>query len=179
MSIRPVHLLGSPVLRERAKEVGGAVDDDVRRLVEDLRETMHAYKGVGLAANQVGVARRVAVVETGENDLLVLIDPLIVEREGELVDEEGCLSIPDIYGDVKRSATIVVETTALDGGRVRVPASELKARAVQHEIDHLDGILFLDRLNILTRQFKLRKWKNQRKGETSLLREVPATADEA
>jgi len=179
VSIRPVHLLGSPVLRERAKEVGGAVDDEVRKLVEDLRETMHAYKGVGLAANQVGATRRVAVVETEGNDLLVLIDPVILEREGEIIEEEGCLSIPDIYGDVKRAANIVVETTSLDGERVRVPASELKSRAIQHEIDHLDGILLLDRLNILTRQFKLRKWKNQRKGETSLLREVPATADEA
>jgi peptide deformylase len=178
VGIRSVHLLGSPVLRERAKEVG-AVDDEVRRLVEDLRETMHAYKGVGLAANQVGVARRVAVVETEENDLLVLIDPEIVEREGQIDDEEGCLSIPDIYGDVRRAAHVVVETTTLDGQRVRVPATELKARAIQHEIDHLDGILFLDRLGLLKRQLMLRKWKNQRKGETSLLREVPATADEA
>ena len=179
MSIRPVHLLGSPALRERAKEIGASVDHEVRQLVEDLRETMHVYKGVGLAANQIGVARRVAVVETDDTELVVLIDPVIVQREGEIVDEEGCLSIPDIYGDVKRSANIVVETTTLDGDRVRVPASELKSRAIQHEIDHLDGILFLDRLNLLTRQFKLRKWKNQRKGETSLFREVPATPAEA
>lgn len=178
MSTRPVHVLGSPVLRERAKEVG-VVDDEVRRLVEDLRETMHAYKGVGLAANQVGVARRVAVVETENDDLLVLIDPEIVEKEGQIDDEEGCLSIPDLYGDVRRAAKVVVETTTLDGQRVRVPAADLRARAIQHEIDHLDGILFVDRLGLLKRQLLLRKWKNQRKGETSLIREVPATADEA
>ena len=178
MSILPVHLLGSPALRERAKEVG-APDDQVRRLVEDLRETMHAYKGVGLAANQVGITRRVAVVEAGDNDLLVLIDPEIVQKEGQVDEEEGCLSIPDIYGDVRRAARVVVETTELDGQRVRVPASDLKARAIQHEIDHLDGILFIDRLSLLRRQLLLRKWKNQRKGETSLLREVPATAAEA
>ena len=178
MSVLPVHVLGSPVLRERAKEVG-VVDDEVRRLVEDLRETMHAYKGVGLAANQVGVARRVAVVETEGSDLLVLIDPEIVEKEGQIDDEEGCLSIPDLYGDVRRAATVVVETTTLDGQRVRVPAADLRARAIQHEIDHLDGILFVDRLGLLKRQLLLRKWKKQRKDETGLLREVPATADEA
>jgi len=178
VSVLPVHVLGSPVLRERAKEVG-VVDDEVRRLVEDLRETMHAYKGVGLAANQVGVARRVAVVETEGSDLLVLIDPEIVEKEGQIDDEEGCLSIPDLYGDVRRAATVVVETTTLDGQRVRVPAADLRARAIQHEIDHLDGILFVDRLGLLKRQLLLRKWKKQRKDETGLLREVPATADEA
>ncbi len=178
MSILPVHLLGSPVLRERAADVG-PVDDEVRRLVEDLRETMHAYKGVGLAANQVGLARRVAVVETDDEGLLPLIDPVIVEQEGEVEDEEGCLSIPDIYGDVRRAARIVVETTALDGRRVRVGATELKSRAIQHEIDHLDGILFLDRLSLLKRQLLLRKWKHARKGETSLLRELPATTAEA
>lgn len=178
MTIRPVHLLGSPVLRERAKEVA-SVDEGVRRLVGELRETMHAYRGVGLAANQVGVARRVAVVEAEENDLVVLINPEIVEREGEIDEEEGCLSIPDIYGDVRRAARIVVETTALDGQRVRVSATDLKARAIQHEIDHLDGILFLDRLSLLRRQLLQRKWRKLRKGETSLLREVPATAAEA
>lgn len=178
MTIRPVHLLGSPVLRERAKEIA-AVDDEVRRLVEELRETMHLYKGVGLAANQVGIARRVAVVETEENDLVVLINPMIVESDGEIIEEEGCLSIPDVYGDVRRAARIVVETTGLDGRRVQVSATDLKARAIQHEIDHLDGILFLDRLSLFRRQLLLRKWKNLRKGETSLLREVPATAAEA
>lgn len=177
MSILPVHLLGSPALRERAKEVG-AVDVTVRQLVEDLRETMHAYKGVGLAANQVGLARRVAVVEIEAGDLLPLIDPEIVERTGQIDDEEGCLSIPDFYGDVRRAARVVIETTAFDGQRVRVEATDLKARAIQHEIDHLDGILFLDRLSLLKRQLLLRKWKKSRKGETSVIREVPPTADE-
>lgn len=178
MSILPVHLLGSPALRERAKEVG-AVDVTVRQLVEDLRETMHAYKGVGLAANQVGLARRVAVVEIEAGDLLPLIDPEIVERTGQIDDEEGCLSIPDFYGDVRRAARVVIETTAFDGQRVRVEATDLKARAIQHEIDHLDGILFLDRLSLLKRQLLLRKWKKSRKGETSVIREVPPTADDA
>jgi len=177
MTVRPVYLLGSPPLRDRAREVG-AVDDEIRELVRDLLDTMHVFKGVGLAANQVGVTRRVAVVQTDEGDPLVLIDPEIVAREGEIKAEEGCLSIPDIYGDVRRAAQVEVETTTLEGHRVRVSASELRARAIQHEIDHLDGILFVDRLSLLKRRMLLKKWKNSRKGETSLIREVPATADQ-
>jgi len=174
----PIHLLGSAVLRERAKDIA-TVDDEVRRLVEDMRETMQAYRGVGLAGNQVGIPRRVAIVQPDHEDLLVLINPEIVERDGEIEAEEGCLSIPDIYGDVRRAARIVVETTTLEGRRLQVPASDLKARAIQHEIDHLDGILFLDRLSLFRRQLLLRKWKNQRRGETGLLREEPETAAEA
>jgi peptide deformylase len=177
MTVRPVHLLGSPPLRERAQEVG-TVDDAVRILVRDLFDTMYAYKGVGLAANQVGVTRRVAVVHADDDQPLVLIDPQIVAQEEEIEAEEGCLSIPDVYGDVRRAARVEVETTTLEGTRVRVTAEELKARAIQHEIDHLDGILFVDRLSLMKRKLLLRKWKNARKGETGLLREVPATADE-
>jgi peptide deformylase len=176
VSILPVHVLGSPPLRERAREVG-TVDEDVRRLVSDLLETMRAYKGVGLASNQVGVTRRVAVVQTAEEEEpLILIDPVLLETQDEATDEEGCLSIPDIYADVTRAARVVVETTTLDGTRVRVEASELKARAIQHEIDHLDGIVFFDRLSPLKRRLLMRKWKTQRKGETSLTREVPEEA---
>ncbi|MBI4499784.1 MAG: peptide deformylase [Gemmatimonadetes bacterium] len=177
MTIRPIHLLGSSPLRERAQEVGKVVDDEVRQLVRDLFDTMHAAKGVGLAANQIGVTRRVAVVQAGEqSEPLVLIDPVIVERQDEATDEEGCLSIPDIYAEVTRPARVVVETTTLEGARVRVEAGELKARAIQHEIDHLDGILFLDRLSPLKRRLLLRKWKTLRKGQTGLLREVPEAA---
>ena len=178
MSVRPIHLLGSATLRERAVEVG-VVDDTVRHLVDDLFETMVAYKGVGLAANQVGIARRIAVVDTGDQHPIVLIDPLIIEREGADLEEEGCLSIPDIYGDVERATRVVVETTNRDGERLRVEAAELKARAVLHEIDHLEGILFLDRVSPLKRWMLLKKWQKQRKGKTGHLREAePATAPE-
>jgi peptide deformylase len=178
VTIRLIHLLGSPPLRERAKEVG-PVDDGVRDLVRDLLDTMYAAKGVGLASNQIGVTRRVAVVHTGEpgEEPLVLIDPVIIRNDGETTDEEGCLSIPDIYADVTRPATIVVETTTLAGGRIQVAATDLRARAIQHEIDHLDGIVFFDRTSPLKRRLLMRKWKTMRKGETSLFREVPETAD--
>lgn len=178
MSVRPIHLLGSPVLRQRANEVAG-VDDEVRTLVEDLLDTMRADKGVGLAANQVGVARRVAVVDTNDGQPpLVLINPVILGRSGKAVEEEGCLSIPEIYGNVERALHIVVETTGLDGRRITAEADELRARAVQHEIDHLDGILFLDRVSPLKRKLLVNKWNRLRKGKTGFLKEVPAAAAE-
>lgn len=178
MSVRPIHLLGSPVLRQRADEVKG-VDAAVRTLVEDLLDTMRADKGVGLAANQVGLARRVAVVDTNDGlPPVALINPVILEREGKAVQEEGCLSIPEIYGNVERALHIVFETTALDGQRVRMEASELRARAIQHEIDHLDGILFIDHLSPLKRKLVLNKWNRLRKGKTGFLKEVPAAAAE-
>jgi peptide deformylase len=172
VATRPIHLLGSPILRQRTRQVR-AVDDAVRRLVEDLFDTMRADKGIGLAANQVGETLRVAVVDVGEGEEpVVLINPEIVEREGTQRAEEGCLSIPEIFADVDRAARIVVETTDLGGARRRVAAADLKSRAIQHEIDHLDGILFLDRLSPLKRRMLMKKWQKLRKGQTGFLKEV-------
>ena len=174
MTVRTLHLLGSPVLRQKSAAVP-KVDDAVRRLVDDLFETMRAAKGVGLAANQIGVARRVAVVDIGEEDPppLVLINPVIIERgDEEEVAEEGCLSIPDIFGDVTRRLRLVVEAMDRDGNTSRVEAHGYKARAIQHEIDHLDGILFLDHLSAVKRGLLLSKWKKSRKGQTGYLKEV-------
>lgn len=177
MSIRPIHLLGSPVLRERAAEVAG-VDADLRALVEDLLDTMRGDKGIGLAANQVGIPQRVAVVDTNDGQPpLALINPVILEREGSAVQEEGCLSIPEIYGNVERAVRVVVETTTLEGTRTRVEATELRARAIQHEIDHLDGVLFIDHLSPLKRRLLLNKWRRLRKGKEGFLKEVPAAAE--
>ena len=174
MTVRTLHVLGSPVLRQKSPRVT-AVDDEVRRLVDDLFETMHAAKGVGLAANQIGVARRVAVVDVGEEDPppLVLINPVIVERsEEDETAEEGCLSIPDIFGDVTRSARVVVEALDQGGKKLRTEAHGYKARAIQHEIDHLDGILFLDHLSAVKRNLLLSRWKKSRKGKKGYLKEV-------
>jgi peptide deformylase len=179
MSILPIHLLGSPVLRERAEEIG-TVDDEIRTFVQHLFDTMHADQGIGLAANQVGVARRVAVVQTEDEDAVVLIDPVILERDGKVRGEEGCLSIPEIFADVDRAQRIVVETTTLDGERVTVEATDLRARAIQHEIDHLDGILFLDHVSPLKRRMLLQRWKRQRRGTTGHIKEVvPQGASQA
>jgi peptide deformylase len=175
VSLRPLHLLGSPVLRERAREIGTPTAATAA-FVEDLFDTMRAADGVGLAANQVGVAERVAVVDTRDGEPIVLIDPVIVERYGRERGEEGCLSIPDLFGEVERATRIVVETTALDGARVRVEALDLRARAVQHEIDHLDGVLFVDHLSPLKRRMLLRKWDKQRKGETGYIKTLAPVA---
>ncbi|HKC46818.1 MAG TPA: peptide deformylase [Gemmatimonadales bacterium] len=174
MSLRKLHLLGSPVLRQRAEPVPG-VDDAVRQLIDDLFETMHAAKGVGLAANQVGIAQRVAVVDTGGEapQPLVLVNPTIVHRGEETeTAEEGCLSIPEVFGDVERPVSIIVEATDRSGTPFRLETSGYQARAIQHEVDHLDGVLFLDHLSAVKRGLLLSKWKRLRKGETGYLKEV-------
>ena len=172
MSLRLLHLLGSPVLRQRSAEVE-TVDDEVRQLVEDLFETMDAARGVGLAANQVGVARRVAVVDA-DDDRFAMIDPVIVETEGRATAEEGCLSIPEIYGDVSRPERVVVEATDEHGHRYRKEATGLKARAIQHEIDHLDGILFLDHLSLVRRQVLLARYRREHRDDAGFTKEVQA-----
>ena len=168
MSLRHIHLLGSPVLRQRSAEVV-TVDDEVRALVTDLFETMDFSKGVGLAANQVGIARRIAVVGVEERRY-ALINPVIVARTGTVKDEEGCLSIPEIYGDVERAALVVIEALDEHGVTQRIEGSELLGRALQHEIDHLDGILFLDRVGPIKRRFLVRQWEKSRKGETGYIK---------
>jgi peptide deformylase len=170
MSLLPLHLLGSPVLRQRSAEVA-AIDQEVRRLIDDMFETMDAAKGVGLAANQVGVARRIAVVHADE-DRFVMVNPRIVEAEGRAVAEEGCLSIPEVYADVARPERVVVEALDAEGSPYRKEATGLKARAIQHEIDHLDGILFLDHLSLIKRQMLMAKWRREHKDDVGFTKEV-------
>jgi len=170
VSLLQLHLLGSPVLRQHSGVVP-SVDDDVRRLIADMFETMDAAKGIGLAANQVGVARRVAVVDV-DDDRFVMVNPRIVETEGRASAEEGCLSIPDIYGDVTRPDRVVVEALDAEGQPYRKEAVGLKARAIQHEIDHLDGILFLDHLSLVRRQMLLAKWRREHKDDAGFTKEV-------
>jgi peptide deformylase len=174
MSLLPLYLLGEPVLRQRSTEVG-AVTDDVRRLIDDMFDTMDAAKGVGLAANQVGVARRVAVIDA-EGSRFALVNPVLLSAEGRSVAEEGCLSIPDIFGDVTRPERIVLEALDRDGRPFRLDAEGLVARAVQHEVDHLDGILFLDHLSLMRRRLLLARWKREH-GDAPTIKEVqPASA---
>jgi peptide deformylase len=178
VSLRPLHLLGSPVLRQRAAEVA-RVDDGVRGFIQDLFDTMRASKGVGLAANQVGDTRRVCVVETDEGHSYALVNPVIVERDRAIIkEEEGCLSIPDIYAEVERSARVVVEAMDEQGVTRRVEGTGLLSRALQHEIDHLDGILFLDRVGPIKRRFLMRDWEKKRKGEKGFIKEVAVPAAE-
>lgn len=149
-----------PVLLVRAEEVS-EIDSGVRQLVADMVTTMHAAPGIGLAANQVGITRRVAVVDLSvgkdPSELVVLINPRVLSQEGSQIEEEGCLSIPGVTEMVQRAARVEVEAVNLDGRRFRVQGEALLARALLHEIDHLDGILFLDRLSPLKRRLIRKK----------------------
>jgi peptide deformylase len=160
VSLLPIVKYPETVLNTRAEEIV-SIDEGIRKLVSDMVETMHAAPGVGLAANQVGVLRRVAIVDlsVGKDPaaLLVLINPRVLASEGNQVDEEGCLSIPGITEMVPRPLRVEVEALDLQGASYRVRGEGLLARALLHEIDHLEGILFLDRLSPLKRRLVRRK----------------------
>ncbi|HEY4319771.1 MAG TPA: peptide deformylase [Gemmatimonadales bacterium] len=163
MAIRPIHLLGSPVLRRRADEIT-AIDDDVRALVEDLFDTMAAASGVGLAANQIGVARRVAVINA-DGQTFAMINPRVVQADGRAGEEEGCLSIPDMFAEVSRPERVTLEAQNETGEIFTLELAGLPARAVQHELDHLDGVMFIDHLTLLKRQLLVTRWKKEHRDE--------------
>jgi peptide deformylase len=151
---------GDPVLETRAEPVT-EFNSELRQLAEDMIETMYANKGIGLAAPQVGVSRRLAVIDpsAGEEEQarLVLVNPEILVKEGVQIGEEGCLSIPGFREDVKRAYRVRLRAQDLDGNFFETEGEELLARAMQHEIDHLDGILFLQHLSLLKRDLIKRK----------------------
>ena len=148
MAIRQILSFEHPVLREKAKKVA-RVDTSIQRLLDDLTETMIAAPGAGLAANQIGVALRVCVVKGDDNQIWGLVNPELVKGEGTQVGYEGCLSYPGWVGEVARHDTVVVKGRNRRGKEVRIKSSGFTARAFQHELDHLDGILFTDRLTSL------------------------------
>ncbi len=170
MPLRPVRIYGDPVLRQRAREVV-EFDDSLRALAADMRETMKAYHGVGLAGNQVGVLQRVLVVDVPLDDegatgaAYTLVNPECLERAGSQTTEEGCLSVPGIYEDVSRSLRVRVRYRDERGAAAELEAEGFLARAIQHEIDHLDGVLFVDRLSPLKRQFLRRSLEALARGE--------------
>lgn len=164
-----------PALRQKCTPVE-EIDDELIKLLDDMADTMYEAPGVGLAAPQVGGSERVIVVDISEREreetpegervrykpsdrteLIQLINPEIVYSEGEYIDEEGCLSIPGFVSDVKRNYKVVVEGYNTDGDQIEIECEELLARVFQHEIDHLDGILFIDRLSRLKRELLKRK----------------------
>ena len=165
MSLRDNRLLGDPVLREMSQPVE-EVDAEIRQLIEDLTETMYAADGIGLAAPQVGVPLRVFVFDIRDDDVApgVLVNPEIVMRTGVVKEEEGCLSIPGLSELVERAARVVVRGLDADGNPVEIEADGLLSRCLQHEHDHLDGVLFIDHLSPLKRKLLLRKWA---KGDAS------------
>lgn len=144
MAIYSIEKAGeSTVLRQKAKPVS-EVTDTIRTLLDDMAETMYASEGVGLAAPQVGISRRIIVVDVGEG-LIELINPVLLKGRGKQVGEEGCLSVPGYFAPVERYKTIFVEGLDRDGHQVQIKAKDFTAVALQHEMDHLDGILFIDK----------------------------------
>lgn len=141
-------IAGAPVLREVAQPVE-RIDKKLQRLLRDMAETMYAADGVGLAAPQVGVSKRVVVIDVGEG-LYELINPEIVKREGKVLGSEGCLSVPDYEGEVERYEYVECEFTDKTGQRMLLSASGLLAICIQHELDHLDGILFIDKAKTIS-----------------------------
>lgn len=168
MAVLDIKVMGAKVLRERAVPLQ-AVTDETRRLIDDMFDTMYEAEGIGLAAPQVGISRRVMIVdvpdEDGVHQVHALVNPVIVESGGKKDKAtEGCLSIPGIEEDVTRPVRVVVEGLSPSAEPVRIEAEGLVARALQHEIDHLDGILFIDRLSPLKRGILMRKWRKKRRG---------------
>jgi peptide deformylase len=165
MAIRAIRTFPDPVLRGKTARVE-KIDNSLDRLIQDMVETMHAAPGVGLAANQVGVPLQLAVIDlSGREDdgerhpLLVIINPEILSSEGAVTEEEGCLSIPDYAEKVKRAAKVTVRAQDRTGKPFEMAAEGLLAKALQHEIDHLNGLLFVDRLSPLKKNIFKRRCK--------------------
>ena len=166
MALRTILHYPDPRLRQVAKPVV-AVDDEVRRLVDDMAETMYAAPGIGLAAVQVNVAQRVVVIDVSEtrHALQVFINPEIIERDGKQVFEEGCLSVPGIFEEVERAQHIRLRALDRDGKPFELEAQGLIATCIQHEIDHLDGKVFVDYLSRL-KQSRIRKKLEKQERQT-------------
>ena len=164
--IRPILRYGERPLHERAADVT-TFDDDLQRLIDDMIETMYAAPGIGLAATQIGVPLRIFVVDVtvGQSvkDLIVMVNPAFVEREGTQLEEEGCLSAPGFNATVVRPARAIVKGLNRHGEEQTIEATGLLARAFQHEMDHLDGVVFIDRLRGIKRDMIVRKIQKLRK----------------
>jgi len=162
--VREVRVLGDPMLRREAKPVA-EVGDAVRSLIDDMFDTMYAQEGVGLAAPQIGVSERIAVIDPRDEAVapFAIVNPRVLEASDEVErGEEGCLSLPGLKDLVERPIHVVVEALDREGKPMRIEADGLLARILQHEIDHLDGVLFIDRVSPLKRKMLLQKWRKIR-----------------
>jgi peptide deformylase len=171
MAVVEIKKYPAAVLKKKTAPVT-AFGEELERLIDDMVETMYAAPGVGLAAPQVGVSKRLAVIDISSRDekypLIVLINPLIVASEGEIEFEEGCLSIPEYTAKVRRAENLVVRAQDREGREVEIEAGGLLAIALQHEIDHLDGMLLIDRISPIKREFFKKRFHKERKTEKSL-----------
>lgn len=176
MKTLDIRVLGDPILRMDTAPVA-EVTDELKRLIDDMFTTMYAAEGIGLAAPQVGRMERLAVVDV-EGARYALINPEIVAREGSARAEEGCLSIPDVFGEVERPQRITLRALDADGEPFELAADELLARCIQHEVDHLHGKLFLDYLSVFKRRSALSQWEKLKKDYPGLIRKVIPGAEQ-
>jgi peptide deformylase len=161
MAVLKVRKYGDPALRRSAAPIG-EVTPEVRAIIGDMTETMYDEVGIGLAAPQVGISLRLIVVSDEQGrGVQALLNPAIVEQGGEVTGEEGCLSIPGVFAPVTRAAWVKVEARSVDGQPLTINARGLRARVLQHEIDHLDGVLFIDRVDPMVRDRIKRKIKKE------------------
>lgn len=154
MAVLKICTLPDPVLRQKAKRVT-RIDGSIQKLIDDMIDTMHAAPGVGLAAPQIGVSLRIAVIEIPGEEVITLINPEIIKRESERVLEEACLSVPGYQGEIKRSVTVKVKAQDRQGRGFRLKGKEFLAQALEHELDHLNGTLYIDHIESPDKLFKI------------------------
>ncbi len=155
-----IRTLPDPVLRQKAKKVAN-IDGSIQKLIDDMIDTMRAVHGVGLAAPQIGMSLRIAVIEIPEGQVITLINPKIIKRQGERVVEEGCLSVPGYYGEIKRSKVVKVKAQDRRGKEIRLEGEELLAQVLEHETDHLNGSVFVDHIESQDKLWKVTPQGNQ------------------
>ncbi|PIP48472.1 MAG: peptide deformylase [Chloroflexi bacterium CG23_combo_of_CG06-09_8_20_14_all_45_10] len=154
MAVRKIRTLPDPVLRQKAKKVT-KIDGSIQKLIDDMIHTMRAASGAGLAAPQIGVSLRVAIIELPGEELITLINPEIIKRQGERIVEEACLSVPGYQGEIKRAVTVKVKAQDRQGREIRLKGEELLAHALEHELDHLNGTLYIDHIESPDKLWKL------------------------
>jgi len=160
VTVRKICCLPEAVLRQKAKKVP-KVDASIRRLIGDMLETMIQVEGVGLAAPQVGISLRVAVLQMPEEEPIAIVNPKVVKRAGERLVMEGCLSVPGYQGEIKRSVSVIVKGLDQQGKEIRIKATGLMAQALEHEIDHLNGMLYVDRIDDEAKLYKIEPEKDK------------------
>jgi len=154
MAVLKIRTLPDPVLRRKAKKVT-KIDCSIQKLIDDMIDTMHAAPGVGLAAPQIGVSLRIAVIELPGEELITLINPAIIKKQGERIVAEACLSVLGYQGEIKRAVTVKVKAQDRQGREIRLKGKELLAHALEHELDHLNGILYIDHVESPDKLWKL------------------------
>ena len=170
MALLEIKKYPDKILKEKTAFIDN-LDSDMQRIIDNMIETMYASRGIGLAANQVGISKRLCVIDTSMREekkpLIVVINPIIIGKEGKEEAEEGCLSVPGFLPTIKRSANVILKAIDREGKPLEIEATGLLARVFQHEIDHLDGLLIIDRISPIKREFFKKRYKKSLKAAVS------------